>query len=166
MLLFAKLMQKLEKALAWLSPVNPALKLHEFRKERQQGTGIWLFDRPEMSKWLDHPNNALWIYGIPGAGKTILSTLVVDEVLTRMRNETVGTAYFYIRHDDNSTYKPSSVLGSLIAQLARQNRAALASIVDLHRQQTSQESLLHSLMTMNSTRNFTILYNISRISTS
>ena len=131
----------LEKALAWLSPVNPAWKLQNFRQERQRGTGIWLFDLSEMTEWLEDPNAALWVYGIPGAGKTILSTLVVDEVLNCKRSETVGTAYFYVRHDDTDSHKPRNVIGSLIAQLARQNPSALADVIQLHAQHNDNKSL-------------------------
>ncbi|KAL8835231.1 MAG: hypothetical protein Q9170_003393 [Blastenia crenularia] len=123
--------QEQEKDLAWLSTVSPALKLNDFQRERQPGTGTWLFDLPEFSNWLETSNNALWIYGIPGAGKTILSTLVVDEVLRHIRSELVGTAYFYIRHDDKESHKTCNVLGSLLAQLARQNYSALAEIMEL-----------------------------------
>lgn len=105
-----------------------------FRRERQPGTGIWLFDLPEMSGWLENPNSALWIYGIPGAGKTIFSTLVVDEVLTRKRSSSIGTAYFYVRHDDRDSQVPSNVLGSIISQLARQNSTALDDVVELQTQ--------------------------------
>lgn len=87
-----------------------------------------------MSAWLEDSNSALWIYGIPGAGKTILSTLVVDEVLTRKRSNSIGTAYFYVRHDDRSSQILSNVLGSLIAQLARQTSAALDDVVELYQQ--------------------------------
>ncbi|KAL6712856.1 hypothetical protein ACLMJK_009568 [Lecanora helva] len=121
-----------EKALQSLSPVNPALKLQEFRRERQRGTGTWLFDVAEMSHWLETPNSALWIYGIPGAGKTILSTLVVDEVLARKRSKSIGTAYFYVRHSDKASHVLSNVLGALISQLARQNPSALSDVVDAY----------------------------------
>lgn len=87
-----------------------------------------------MTHWLETPNAALWIYGIPGAGKTTLSTLVVDEVLNRKRSNSIGTAYFYVRHDDKDSHKPSNVLGSLIRQLACQNSDALAEFMELHAQ--------------------------------
>jgi Cdc6-like AAA superfamily ATPase len=125
--------------------VNPASKLQVFRKERQPGTGKWLFDLPEMSAWLESPNSALWIYGIPGAGKTILSTLVIDEVLTRKRSSSIGTAYFHVRHDDRNSQVPSNVLGSLISQLARQNSAALDDVVELHAQHRREGGLTTTL---------------------
>ena len=121
------------------------MKLQTFRRDRQGGTGKWLFDLPEMSHWLDNPKEALWIYGIPGAGKTILSTLVVEEVLNRNRSESIGTAYFYIRHDDSESHKPWNVLGSLISQLARQNPTALTNVMEIYTQALANGSLATSL---------------------
>ena len=135
---FTRLIDDLEKVLAWLSPVNAAIKHQAYRKERHPGTGAWLFDLREMVHWLDNPNDALWIYGIPGAGKTMLSTLVVDEILTRKRSNTVGTAYFYIRHDDKLSQNPTNVLGSIVSQLARQNSEAYAHLVSTHTQSYTQ----------------------------
>ena len=119
-----------EKVLQNLSDSDPAAKLKEFRRDRQPGTGTWLFDLDEMSSWIAGNTSALWIYGIPGAGKTILSTLVVDEVLFRKRSDSVGTAYFYVRHDDKSSHSLSNIFGSLITQLARQNSLVLGEVMD------------------------------------
>lgn len=94
-----------------------------------------------MGQWLDTSNSALWIYGIPGAGKTILSSLVIDEVLTVKRGLSVATAYFYIQYDDPASQITSNVLGSLISQLARQNTAALAEVVEIHHQCASSGGL-------------------------
>ena len=128
------LTETLETALAWLSHVNPTLKHQAFKRDRHPGTGTWLFDLPEMTNWLDSPNDALWIYGIPGSGKTTLSTLVVDEVLSRVRSECTATAYFYVRHDDKDSHELAHVFGSLISQLACQNTEALANLVNLYTQ--------------------------------
>ena len=133
-----ELTENLETALAWLSPVNPTLKHQAFKRDRHPGTGTWLFDLPEMANWLDSPSDALWIYGIPGSGKTTLSTLVVDEVLTRVRSECIATAYFYVRHDDKDSHELAYVIGSLISQLARQNTQALADLVNLYTQYASR----------------------------
>ncbi|KAL8673531.1 MAG: hypothetical protein Q9168_002058 [Polycauliona sp. 1 TL-2023] len=124
------------------SEVHPALKHRAFRQDRHDGTGLWLFDLPEMSTWLqkENPNAALWVYGIPGSGKTTLSTLLVDEFLHHKRSRSVGVAYFYIRHDDKNTHSLSNLLGSLISQLARQKTEALASLMECYADYNTQES--------------------------
>lgn len=111
-----------------------------------------------MSAWLKDSNSALWIYGIPGAGKTILSTLVVDEVLARKRSSSIGTAYFYVRHDDKNSQIFSNLLGSLISQLARQNLAALNDVVELHERRRREGPLITSLEDEDLIR---LLFNIS-----
>ncbi|KAL8875500.1 MAG: hypothetical protein Q9198_006153 [Flavoplaca austrocitrina] len=123
-----------KNALAWFSRVDPASKHRAFARERQDGTGMWLFDLPQMIRWLEGRKTALWVYGIPGAGKTTLSTLVVDEVLNRKRSNSIGTAYFYVRHNNQETHRVSNILGSLICQLSCQNPDALAEFMDLHAQ--------------------------------
>ncbi|KAL8671619.1 MAG: hypothetical protein Q9168_003892 [Polycauliona sp. 1 TL-2023] len=127
-----------ERALTWLSMVLPASKLRNFSRERHRGTGVWLFDLVEFQGWLDVPKSALWIYGIPGAGKTILSTLVVEEVLSRIRSASVGTAYFYIRYDDKESHTTANVFGSLLTQLARQSRTVLVDVMELYKAQHSE----------------------------
>ena len=134
-----------EKVLQNLSDSDPVAKLKVLRRDRQPGTGTWLFDLEEMSSWIAGTTSALWIYGLPGAGKTTLSTLVVDEVLFRKRNNAVGTAFFYVRHDDPKSQSLSNVLGSLITQLARQNALALADIMVLRAQLSGRNSLSGAL---------------------
>jgi hypothetical protein len=46
---------------------NIAIKL------RQPGTGVWFTEGSHFKRWLETPNAKLWLYGIPGAGKTVLA---------------------------------------------------------------------------------------------
>jgi hypothetical protein len=116
-LLEAQASEELKEVTGWLSPVNPAEKHAVFISEYQPGTGLWLFERDEYKAWHTAMNSALYVYGIPGAGKTTLASLVVE---TMSANEPRGMAYFYGRHDDKLSQEGSYVLGSLVAQLAIQ----------------------------------------------
>jgi hypothetical protein len=69
----AQMDKKVKEVLEWLCPVNPRIKHQVFRREYQSGTCLWVFDLPEYQKWFDTPNSALWIYAIPGAGKTLVA---------------------------------------------------------------------------------------------
>jgi ribosomal protein S16 len=46
---------------------NIAIKL------RQPGTGVWFTEGPQFKHWVETPKAKLWLYGIPGAGKTVLT---------------------------------------------------------------------------------------------
>lgn len=51
---------------------------------RTIGTGQWLLHTEEFESWLGSSSNAtLWCRGIPGAGKTVLASLVLDHLRAR-----------------------------------------------------------------------------------
>ena len=84
------------------------------------GTGQWLLDSPEFQTWLRADKQTLFCPGIPGAGKTILTSIVVDELTTRFRNdETIGIAYIYCNFRRKHEQKAEDLLASLLKQLAQ-----------------------------------------------
>ena len=90
------------------------------RRLRHPGTGVWLIESPKFQNWLPSNNGCLWLYGIPGAGKTILASLAIDEAMLQY---TPGhaLAYFYCDYKNPQTQEPQHVLGSLVQQLAKQD---------------------------------------------
>jgi ankyrin repeat domain-containing protein 50 len=69
---------KRDGVLRWLSDFEPQKKHKDVRARRLEDTGQWLLDREEFRIWRDdpQPNSILWCHGIPGAGKTVLSSVV------------------------------------------------------------------------------------------
>lgn len=91
------------------------LKLH------QHGTGLWFLEEGKpFSTWLATPYSKLWVYGIPGAGKTILSALAIGKT-AELASTTHGVVFYYCSHRDEQSRQLSGVLKCLIGQLARQN---------------------------------------------
>ncbi|KAH8153587.1 uncharacterized protein LAJ45_02400 [Morchella importuna] len=85
--------EKRENVLNWLYPEDPEARHNEISNRRQRETGSWLTERPEFREWLLHHDPAslfLWGYGIPGAGKTYLSSVVVDYFPSGPLAETQG----------------------------------------------------------------------------
>ena len=54
--------------------------------KRTSGTGLWLLQNPLFQRWTKNFNNPyedsrlLWIHGLPGAGKTVLSSTIVESL--------------------------------------------------------------------------------------
>lgn len=91
------------------------MKLH------QHGTGLWFLEEGKpFSTWLATPCSKLWVYGIPGAGKTILSALAIGKAV-ELASTAHGVAFYYCSHRDEQSRQLSGVLKCLIGQLARQN---------------------------------------------
>ncbi|KAH6905339.1 ankyrin repeat-containing domain protein [Coprinopsis sp. MPI-PUGE-AT-0042] len=84
------------------------------------GTGMWLLRSDTISLWLE-PNGDLkiiWGSGIPGAGKTILASLVIDmlETLAGTSSREICVAFVYIRYSDSDQVTVRGVLEVLLKQ--------------------------------------------------
>jgi hypothetical protein len=83
--------------LDWVTTVDYSSQQSDFIGRRQAGTGQWLLDSREYQQWTETAKQTLFCPGIPGAGKTILTSIVVDDLHARFRDDAhVGIAYLYL----------------------------------------------------------------------
>ncbi|KAJ4855375.1 ankyrin repeats (3 copies) domain-containing protein [Trichoderma breve] len=61
--------------LEWLTPVNYGLQQSDCFQRRHPGTGQWLLNSAEYQEWLHTSQQTLFCQGIPGSGKTILTSM-------------------------------------------------------------------------------------------
>jgi Cdc6-like AAA superfamily ATPase len=144
--------------LDWLTPIDYAPHQSDFINRRQAGTGQWLLDSPKFHAWLQADKQTLFCPGIPGAGKTILTSIVVNELTTRFGNDkSIGVAYIYCNFRRQDEQKAGDLLANLLRQLV-QGRPSLPEDVkslynkhkDKHTRPSFDESLkaLHSVTAM------------------
>lgn len=75
----------------------------------------------------------LFCPGIPGAGKTILTSVVVDELTTRFGSvESVGITYLYCNFRQQDEQKAESLLTNLLKQLAQGHPSIPDSVKSLY----------------------------------
>ncbi|KAL2014315.1 hypothetical protein VTN00DRAFT_1840 [Thermoascus crustaceus] len=112
--------QERQAILDWLSPVTYATQQSDNISRRQPGTGQWLLDSPEFQAWVVMPKQTLFCPGIPGAGKTILTSIVVEELYARYGNNSdIGIAYLYCNFQRHHEQRLKDLLASLLKQLAQ-----------------------------------------------
>lgn len=105
---------------------------HEMsRKLRSPGTGLWLTEGQEFKHWLETKNARLWLYGIPGAGKTVLASSVIEEAL-RTVSPSIAIAYFYCDYKDKAKQDLVNILSSLAEQFAKQDEESFAKLRDFY----------------------------------
>ena len=122
-----------KELLTWLTPIDYATKQSDFINRRQHGTGQWLLNSDEFRAWVDQYNQTLFCPGIPGAGKTISTAIVIDELNTKFQNDaTVGIAYIYCDFRRNHEQKPIDLLMSLLKQLTQGLPSVPQSIQQLY----------------------------------
>src|SRR5579871_1078626 len=68
------------RILNWLTPIEYGSQQSDYIGRRQHGTGQWLLNSKQFQTWLDTSKQILFCPGIPGAGKTILTSVVIDNL--------------------------------------------------------------------------------------
>lgn len=127
--------QEHEAIINWLTPVDYALLQTDYLRRQQPGTGKWLIDSAEYQSWLKTDNDKLTLFcpGMPGAGKTILTAFVVEQLTTRFRNDkSVGVAYLYCNFRRQHEQKAEDLLASLLKQLSQRQSPVPESVRTLY----------------------------------
>ncbi|KAJ9405424.1 hypothetical protein DTO045G8_6827 [Paecilomyces variotii] len=108
--------------LRWLSTVEYPRHHADHSTARTPGTCQWLLQHPEFLSWESGSTcSLLLLYGIPGCGKTTLSSAVIDryrEAVLKVPNS-VPVAYFYCcdSRSEEERHTTSGLLRSLARQL-------------------------------------------------
>ncbi|KAF7343972.1 ANK-REP-REGION domain-containing protein [Mycena venus] len=107
-----------KKVIDWLSPINFFVRQADILKVWEKGTGGWLLADPIFKKWESSSGRTLWCSGIPGAGKTVLSSMVVEHLNAKYRNSrNIGVACIYLNHKEVDNQTVSKLLAALWRQL-------------------------------------------------
>ncbi|KAG5802854.1 hypothetical protein H9Q71_012563 [Fusarium xylarioides] len=118
--------------LEWLTPVNYGPQQSDHFSQRQEGTCEWLLSSKEFQDWVD-TRKTLFCPGVPGAGKTILTSIVINELTTRFGDDdTVGIAFIYGNYRQHDEQKLDHLLKSLLKQLVQGQSSMPASLKALY----------------------------------
>ncbi|KAI0196461.1 hypothetical protein F4808DRAFT_305556 [Astrocystis sublimbata] len=131
------------EVLDWLTSTNHGAQQTDNLRRRQPGTGQWLLDSEKYQTWLREPQTTLFCPGIPGAGKTILTSIVVDDLENRFRSETTASAvvaYVYCNYKVQNEQTPEGLLSSLLKQLAQTEPSLPRSCQELYGQHKSKRT--------------------------
>ncbi|KAF4633612.1 hypothetical protein G7Y89_g4500 [Cudoniella acicularis] len=157
-LLYEKRIQDHKTILNWLTPIDYAPQQTNYIGRRQPGTGQWLLDSAEYQAWLETNKQTLFCPGIPGAGKTIITAIVIDNLYTRFQcDASVGIAYLYCDFRRQQEQKTEDLLANVLKQLAQKQVSIPDSIQDLYDQYKDKPKrpsldeisrVLHSISTL------------------
>ncbi|KAL7754888.1 hypothetical protein ACKLNR_015228 [Fusarium oxysporum f. sp. zingiberi] len=86
----------------------------DHQERRHPGTGTWLLNSPAFQEWELGSRQHLWLYGLAGCGKTILSTTILDHLL---QIDTHTTLTFFFDFSDPRKQRLEDLLRSLAVQL-------------------------------------------------
>jgi Cdc6-like AAA superfamily ATPase len=123
---------KRKKVLDFFGRVGPKENHAMSLKLRHEGTGLWLLKESRFNGWLQNCDSHIWLYGIPGAGKTVLASLLIEKVL-QVCKPSEAVAFFYCDYKDTAKQDPCHILASIASQIAIQHEKACEILEEEHK---------------------------------
>ncbi|KAI1133340.1 hypothetical protein F5Y10DRAFT_274250 [Nemania abortiva] len=93
-----------------------------FKRNLLEGSGTWLQREEFFDLWMQHHAPILWVFGGPGAGKTMLSTWLITMLLKQFEAKSeIGLAthvgYFFIKENVEDLRNPNILFKTLAWQI-------------------------------------------------
>ncbi|PVH79019.1 hypothetical protein DL98DRAFT_421132 [Cadophora sp. DSE1049] len=110
LILFAA--ERKRRLLSRLSTVGFEYKHQKLKALRYEGTGTWLIEDKKYEQWKSSAQSAvLCCHGIPGCGKSVLASSIVDSLIA-----STTAMYYYCDYSDKRTLDPANLFGTLARQ--------------------------------------------------
>ncbi|KAJ6527956.1 ankyrin repeat-containing domain protein, partial [Mycena vulgaris] len=99
----------------WLNAADVGRNQKAAEDRHHPGTGKWFLEgTPEFQQWKYSLHSFLWLHGISGCGKTMLSSAIIK--MLRDNGETI--VYFYFDTTDDRKQKLEDLLCTLVSRLS------------------------------------------------
>ncbi|KAI9693666.1 MAG: hypothetical protein M1822_002937 [Bathelium mastoideum] len=110
------------RLLQWLSKIPYRQHHRAVRKDVLPDSGQWLLENVNFRNWLRSSSSSLlWIHGIPGSGKTKLTSIAVQHVVDQSQGLSypIPIAYFYCMRNPAEPERadPGEIANALLKQL-------------------------------------------------
>ncbi|KAJ7453117.1 hypothetical protein FB451DRAFT_1100410 [Mycena latifolia] len=127
----------------WLSPLNFFLRQADILSTRQPGTGEWLLEDQLFKNWKSRMGKTVWCRGMPGAGKTVIVSMVINHLRRTLESPSIGVAVIYLNHQETEAQSPPNLLASLWRQLIGRKPISptVTELYEKHREQRTRPSL-------------------------
>ncbi|KAJ6531033.1 hypothetical protein B0H19DRAFT_1273269 [Mycena capillaripes] len=142
-----------DKIIEWYSPLNFFRRQADILSTREPGTGGWLFDNDWIKEWKSGVGKTVWCRGMPGAGKTVLASIMVNDLRTNLESLDTGVAVIYLNHKESEAHSPSNLLAGVWRQLVfhKSLSSNMDQLYETHREQHTRPSLEESHSILRST---------------
>jgi NACHT domain-containing protein len=108
------------KMMNWLSSTNFWGKQVDLFRRAQRGSGRWIFEDERFKSWLEGPPRLSWCKGEAGAGKTVLSAIIIDHLSTTIKIKGNAIAWIYVDYRERDLHTLENFYANLLVQLFKQ----------------------------------------------
>lgn len=119
--------------LNWLSLTDFTSQQAQINSSRHPKTGEWLLRSTEFKDWLQTTKRILFCTGMPGAGKTVMTSMVIDDLQRKFQGRSdIGIAYIYCNYEQHDEQGIDRLLAGLLKQLVQRNPEMPRCVEDLY----------------------------------
>lgn len=126
--------------LDWLTPEEYGTDQSNNFGRRQPESCQWFPESREYQEWLKSKNKTVFCPGIPGAGKKILTSILINELEHQFQDQNSSIAYIYFDYKCEHDQRVEDLLASLLKQLARDSSSLPKAFRDLHNRHRSRRT--------------------------
>ncbi|EAQ83576.1 hypothetical protein CHGG_09980 [Chaetomium globosum CBS 148.51] len=136
-----------QRIILWVSTLPYRPRHVDVLETAQPGTGTWFLNHPTFKRWVNGTSAAtLWCPGIPGAGKTILASLIIDNLEREHSSSDTLCTYVYCNYAKRQDQTAVALLSSLLQQVLQHSTAgtlpaAVESLYRLHKKHGTRPTL-------------------------
>jgi hypothetical protein len=131
---------KRQEIIDWLTPLRMRDVHSTIASRAGKGSGAWCLTSDEFVAWRIQRGSRLWCSGIPGAGKTVMASIMYESLRATFAKEIdegkVSIAIAYLKYND-----PAQTLENVLGSLLRQLQIGLPQVdpclLDLHAKRPS-----------------------------
>jgi hypothetical protein len=102
----------------WLIPSDPSENHNRALSQCHKGTGQWFVQGEIFTSFKRQNISFLWLNGIPGCGKTVLCSSIIEDLGREPSSSPFRKLYFYFDFNDPRKQTLESALRSLLWQVA------------------------------------------------
>ncbi|TIA06829.1 purine and uridine phosphorylase [Aureobasidium pullulans] len=105
---------KSDKIERWLKAPDPSVNHKKALKAHHRGTGQWFLASNEFLHWKQESHSFLWLHGLSGCGKTVLSSTIIQHLL---KENPFRTFYFYFDFSRQDQQEHENMVRYLLDQV-------------------------------------------------
>lgn len=122
-----------QNIIEWLTPIDYAPQQRDYMNIRQPDTGHWFLESKEYQTWIESDKHTLFCPGVPGAGKTIMTAGVINDLYTKYKDDTkIGISYLFCDYRKHNEQKAEDLVANLLKQLIQRRDVIPDCIQELY----------------------------------
>lgn len=122
-----------QEIIEWLTPIDYAPQQRDYMNIRQPDTLHWFLNSEEYQNWIGSDKYTLFCPGVPGAGKTIMTAAVINDLFTRYKDDTeIGISYLFCDYRKHNEQKAEDLVANLLKQLTQRRDVIPDCIQELY----------------------------------